>query len=77
MFLKAKKLPIRPPILSFVFPRVIAIYSIYDRLRGNVSRQVADFYLFYLLVSPYYNTQNYHKNKNNIQDYIGRVTATA
>ena len=26
-------------------------------------------YLFYLLVSPYYNTQNYNKNKNNIHDY--------
>jgi hypothetical protein len=23
----------------------------------------------YLLVSPYYNTQNYNKNKNNIHDY--------
>jgi hypothetical protein len=28
------------------------------------------FILFYLLVSPYYNTQNYNKNmKNNIHDY--------
>jgi hypothetical protein len=26
-------------------------------------------YLFYLLVSPNYNTQNYNKNKNNIHDY--------
>ena len=35
-------------------------------------------YLFiYLLVLPYYNTQNYYKNKNNIHDYIGRETATA
>jgi hypothetical protein len=23
----------------------------------------------YLLVSPYYNTQNYNKNENNIHDY--------
>jgi hypothetical protein len=23
----------------------------------------------YLLVSPFYNTQNYNKNKNNIHDY--------
>jgi uncharacterized protein (UPF0333 family) len=27
------------------------------------------FIYFYLLVSPYYNTQNYNKNKNNIHDY--------
>jgi hypothetical protein len=27
------------------------------------------FILFYLLVSPYYNTQYYNKNKNNIHDY--------
>jgi hypothetical protein len=27
------------------------------------------FYFIYLLVSPYYNTQNYNKNKNNIHDY--------
>jgi hypothetical protein len=26
-------------------------------------------YFIYLLVSPYYNTQNYNKNKNNIHDY--------
>jgi hypothetical protein len=26
-------------------------------------------YLFYLLVSPYYNTQSYNKNKNNIHNY--------
>ena len=26
-------------------------------------------FYFYLLISPYYNTQNYNKNKNNIHDY--------
>ena len=33
-------------------------------------KSVLFIYLFiYLLVSPYYNTQNYNKNKNNIHDY--------
>jgi hypothetical protein len=26
-------------------------------------------FIYYLLVSPYYNTQNYNKNKNNIHEY--------
>ena len=46
-----------------------------DRL---VKNSIEYFFLFiYLLVLPYYNTQNYYKNKNNIHDYIGRETATA
>jgi hypothetical protein len=31
--------------------------------------QLATYLFIYLLVSPYYNTQNYNKNKNNINDY--------
>ena len=36
----------------------------------NIQQYSVVIYLFiYLLVSPYYNTQNYNKNKNNIHDY--------
>ena len=64
-----------PPANGRIWPSSPLYSAVYRRSRRHPSKNINHLthlfiYLFiYLLVSPYYNTQNYNKNKNNIHDY--------